>query len=72
MSNLSSADGAMIETTLPTMLRQALSTVRQQMDVMKRRRQLRDELEQCSDRELADMGLCRSDIDAVADGIRLS
>lgn len=71
MSNRTNTFDPMTQTTLPAMVRQALHTVRQQIGIMRSRQRLRDELLQCSDRELADMGLSRSDIDVIVAGVRM-
>lgn len=71
MSNRSNSFETVEETTLPTMIRHALHAVRQQLGTMRSRRRLRDELLQCSDRELADMGLSRRDIGAIVAGVRM-
>lgn len=70
MSNRTMTTDTMLETSLPSVVRQALQTVRAHLEVARSRRRLRDELGRCSDRELADMGLSRSEIDSVAAGIR--
>lgn len=71
MSNRTNTFDPMTQTTLTAMVRQALHTVRQQIGIMRSRQRLRDELLQCSDRELADMGLSRSDIDVIVAGVRM-
>ena len=55
-------------TDLPTIVRTGLGHVRAHLDARKARSRIRWELNQYTDRELADMGLSRSDIDGIATG----
>ncbi|MGI4747603.1 MAG: DUF1127 domain-containing protein [Janthinobacterium lividum] len=53
------------ETNLPMIVRDAMSRFRAGLDVRRARSRLRWELNQYSNRELADMGMSRSDIDGI-------
>ena len=53
------------ETNLPMIVRDAMTRVRAGLEVRRARSRLRWELNQYSNRELADMGLSRSDIDGI-------
>ena len=49
---------------------QAASRLRAARALRADRARIRSELDQCSDRDLADLGLSRSDIDSVVAGVR--
>lgn len=53
------------ETNLPMIVRDAMLRVRAGLEVRRERSRLRWELNQYSNRELADMGMSRSDIDGI-------
>jgi uncharacterized protein YjiS (DUF1127 family) len=53
------------EISLPLIVRQALAMLRGRREQIRAKNRLRWELSQYSDRELSDMGLCRSDIEDV-------
>ncbi|MBE7209701.1 MAG: DUF1127 domain-containing protein [Gluconacetobacter diazotrophicus] len=53
---------------MPTLARQVLNLMRERRDDAKHRARLRWELQQYSDRALADMGMARSDIEDVVHG----
>ena len=53
------------ETNLPMIVRDAMTRVRAGLEVRRARSRLRWELNQYSNRELADMGMSRSDIDGI-------
>ncbi|NPD67620.1 DUF1127 domain-containing protein [Lichenicola cladoniae] len=53
------------DTNLPMIVRDAMARVRTSIDGRRARSRLRWELNQYSNRELADMGMSRSDIDGI-------
>lgn len=53
------------DTNLPMIVRDVMARVRANVDVRRARSRLRWELNQYSNRELADMGMSRSDIDGI-------
>ena len=57
---------------LPAFFRTGLGLVRTQINARKARSRMRWELNQYSDRELADMGLSRADIDGIAASVRIN
>lgn len=56
------------EVGLPTLARQVVNLLRERRDAARERARLRWELNQYSDRALADMGMARSDIEDVVHG----
>lgn len=70
MSQTTAFAGNDTSSSLPSILRSAISRVQAGLEGRRARARLRWELNQYTDRELADIGLSRSDIDGIAANLR--
>lgn len=65
MAHITTFTETRTDTNLPMIVRDAMARVRTGLEVRRARSRLRWELNQYSNRELADMGMSRSDIDGI-------
>ena len=71
MAHTTTFVGTGTQTNLPALIQQLVGRVRAHAETRRQQAQLRWELSRYSNRELADMGLSRADIDGIVAGSRV-